>query len=792
MTTSDPGRYSDKGSKNDRPVAPGSYGKGLQIMNTKMIPRFLDEVNKIERDFWLSILMSAVQQIERDVALLNADSRSISHNEASHFVRILAGKSLTTFVALPDRKNRTKGRPKCLHGSLRSVKEALTKRNQQGYGVHMMVNEGDGRGTKDRNVVRVRAFFVDLDGAPLKPVLRTPLKPHLIVESSNGRFHAYWLVTGCPLGLFKPIQHALAKRFGGDPAVKNLSRLMRLPGFLHNKRTPVRSCLRRASGREPYSCNELMEAFGLDEETLTDVSAPSCYGHMHAGKRDVIRIHHRHSTFVSEGGAMRRRGFGPKAIAAALNVENRERCEEPLPEAEIEAIALSLSKYEPAERDFLGTDQGNAERLVYYHGKDLRYCKELGWLVWDGSRWAKDETGEMERRAKETAKSWYLEASREEDTEKQKTLSRHAWKSQSKRSIKDMIELAKTEADIQIRPAQLDSHPYLLNTPTGTVDLRARKLLKHRRTQYLTKITGAPYKRNAKCPTWKNFLRRNFNNDLQMIRFLRRALGYALVGDCCEQAWFYLYGSGNNGKSTLVTTILYVLGDYGVQTASNTFLARNFDGPGNEIARLRGARFIACSEPDPGYRLNESLLKQFTGQDFISCRFLYKEIFQFRPEGKIFLSANHQATVRGQDYAFWRRVKMIPFNVTIPEEELDKSLPDKLKAEASGILAWMMRGCLLWQKKGLQTPEEVQKATRGYQSDMDVLKEFFQSENLVFGPDHEIQTKAFHDKYMEFCKSRRLKAISLHGLTKRLKDEGCTMKRRGRSKVPYYIGIGPR
>lgn len=402
-------------------------------------------------------------------------------------------------------------------------------------------------------------------------------------------------------------------------------------------------------------------------------------------------------------------------------------------------------------KSFNLTDLGNARRFVAQHGQNIRYCHAWGkWLLWDGKRWIKDGTGGIYRKAKGTVAKIYAEAANAVDSEERKALAKHATKSESESRIHAMVSLAESEPGIPIKPEQLDANPWFLNCPNGTVDLRTGELRPHRREDFITKLVQIEYDMQADCPTWREFLYRIFQKNSSLIVFVQKALGYALTGDTREQVIFFLYGSGANGKSTLIDVMLSLMGDYALQTPTETLMQIDRGGISNDIARLKGARFVAAVEAGEGRRIAEVLVKQLTGGDTISARFLRQEFFEFKPECKLFLATNHKPAIKGTDHGIWRRIRLIPFTVTIPEEEQDKNLLDKLKAELPGIFAWAVNGCLGWQELGLEMPSEVKKATEGYRAEMDVIAGFIE-ECCYIAPYANVQAFAIYDAYKKWC-----------------------------------------
>ena len=434
------------------------------------------------------------------------------------------------------------------------------------------------------------------------------------------------------------------------------------------------------------------------------------------------------------------------------------------------------------------TDLGNARRLVRHHARDLRYCHPWDkWMIWDGRRWAPDATGDIVRRAKGAVGALYREAADVEDLKERQRLVSHALRSESDSRLRAMIHLTESEPGIPVMPEDLDADPWLLNVENGTLDLRTGELRPHSRADLLTKVVSTEYREDAPCPQWTAFLERVMGGDADLIAYLQRVVGYTLTGDTREQCLFMLYGTGANGKSTFLETLRSLFGDYGQQADFSTFLYSKDDRVRNDIARLMGRRLVAAIEADSGRRLAEVLVKQLTGGDTIAARFLFKELFEFRPTFKIFLAANHRPSIRGQDYAIWRRIRLIPFEVTIPAEERDRDLPAKLRTELPGILAWAVQGCMEWQRQGLAEPSAVFRATDEYRQDMDILAAFL-DERCVTAPGARGTSRALYEAYEQWCGDNAEEPVSARAFGLRLKDKGFKQARTNRAR--NWVGIG--
>lgn len=439
----------------------------------------------------------------------------------------------------------------------------------------------------------------------------------------------------------------------------------------------------------------------------------------------------------------------------------------------------------PTSRHFAHTDMGNAERLAVQHGNDLRHIAVWGkWFVWDGQRWAEDETNEVARRAKLTARSIYAEALHTEDAEMRKAIAAHARRTEASARLNAMVATASSDAALAIRHTDLDQDGWKLNVLNGTIDLRTGRLLPHDRRDLMSKMAPVLYDATAEAPTWDAFLQQIIGNPA-IIGFLQRAVGYALTASVQEQCFFFLHGSGANGKSTFLDVLLEILGDYANQMPPGLLLKRFTDHHPTELSTLFGRRFTVTHEVGQNRALAEEMVKQITGGDMISTRRMKEDFWTFKPTHKIFLAANHKPRIGGTDYAIWRRVRMVPFNVCIPKEQQDQELPVKLLAERSGIFRWAVDGCLEWQHSGLQTPPEVEAATAQYRAEQDELGAW-RRERVVLG-EGEATAKELYEDYCAFAAEQGDKAISQRAFSSALTEWGCGDRRAKDAR--YRTGI---
>lgn len=440
------------------------------------------------------------------------------------------------------------------------------------------------------------------------------------------------------------------------------------------------------------------------------------------------------------------------------------------------------------------TDLGNAERLVAQHGEDIRYVQDWKmWIIWDGQRWVPDTTGELVRRSKTTVRAMYGEAANLKNDAERRALVQHAQKSESEARIRAMISLAASEPGISITSDQLDTHKWLFNVQNGTIDLLTGELLPHDREDLLTKIAPTCYDPDATSSIWERALNLWMGGDQTLVDFLQRAAGYSLAGVGSERTTLILYGQGANGKSSFLEGLRQTLGDYASRMPSETLLSKRSDGIPNDVARLKGVRFAYATEGEEGRRLNEARLKEMTGGETITARFMRGEWFDFKPEFTLWQGTNHKPLVRGTDKGIWDRIKLVPFTQSIPEGKRRPmhELLATFKAEAPGILAWAVRGCLAWQNDGLAVPEVVAGATATYRSEMDSLGDFL-SEWCELSPKAVEVKGDLYLAYKNWCDEQGEFPVGSKTFTQRLEDRGLNSSRRTKDGKTERIWTGVR
>jgi len=419
--------------------------------------------------------------------------------------------------------------------------------------------------------------------------------------------------------------------------------------------------------------------------------------------------------------------------------------------------ARQISKHSDSEEL---TEGGNAQRLERIHGGDMRYNHtQKRWLIWDSGRWKIDANGGAMRLAGDVVGALYLEAANASDRNEREKLANFAKATDTRRGLTNMLALAANRSRFALTADDFDCDPWLLGAEDVTIDLKAGKTRQPQREDLITKAIGTIHDGAAKCPQWITFLNRIFSEDKDLIAYMKRAFGYCLTGSMVEQIFFFCYGTGSNGKSVLLDILRELLGEYARQADFGSFLVQRNEKVRNDLAALAGARVITAIEVEEGGRLSMQVIKAWTGGDPITARFLFGENFTFKPTGKIWLAANNKPTISEHNHAAWRRVRLIPFNVTISEGERDNNLEAKLLQELPGILNWALEGLQDYLQKGMQTPKAVLDATNNYRRENDSL-ELFISECCEVSSLRVCKNSDMYDQYINFCGMSGLNSMS--------------------------------
>ena len=533
--------------------------------------------------------------------------------------------------------------------------------------------------------------------------------------------------------------------------------------------------------------------------TAAEPAGLSGFTQVASSTRSSIITGQRNSRLHAEAGKLRSMGYTPHQILPLILQINQSECSPPLDESEVVALVESTWRYDPDEhRNIHHTDAGNAELMARKYKGEVLYCPDTkSFLVYDGSRYVKDTENKVEWLMKDLLKSWMIQANLDTDEDRRKRTIQHILKSENQNRIKAAVDSLKSEPGLSAGLDNFDKDIWKFNVANGTIALKTGKLQSHTPADLLMKKSPVKYEPNAKCPHWINFVDSITNGNKELQGFLQEALGYSLTGDTSEQCLFILHGSGANGKSTFIEIAREVLGDYGMQIPVETLLVRKHEGASNDVAGLKGARFAAASEAEKGQSLAESKIKQLVaGNDKISARFLYGEFFDYVPQFKIFLATNWMPKISGTDHGIWRRIRLIPFEVAFIDPKIhpetptnrqqDRGLGAKLRSELSGILNWMLAGCLRWQKEGLSRPEAVTSATEGYREDNDPVGQFIGERCETDGSE---AFAPLYEAYYDWATEARDRPINRKEFSQRLAAKGYNRERRGKSGERTIVGL---
>lgn len=412
------------------------------------------------------------------------------------------------------------------------------------------------------------------------------------------------------------------------------------------------------------------------------------------------------------------------------------------------------------------TDTGNACRFVTAHSRDAFYCAATNtWHVWDGSRWAKDDTKNVQELAKDTVRRIYREALTHDGDERTRRI-KWAMKSEDGKRLREMLGLASSDPAVAVRLKDLDPDAYLLNCPNGTLDMRNGTLTAHDPDQRITRSTGVPFNADAQCPLWMSFLADVMEPTPEIIPFLQRSIGYSLTGSTREQCMFILHGSGRNGKSTFIDVLAHILGDYAVQVPARTFDQGHKDSETqSHVASLAGVYLATAEESERTSKLATGLVKQATGSKALSGKRLYQNPITFEPRFKLWLATNYRPEITDTDEGIWRRIRLIPWAVQFDGDSADKDLGRKLLEESEGILTWAVRGCADYWQSGLMPPDVVTRTTADYRADSDVMGTFI-AECLAPSDNGHIPMARVHDLYTTWAKRNGEDPVSATKLTR--------------------------
>ena len=440
-------------------------------------------------------------------------------------------------------------------------------------------------------------------------------------------------------------------------------------------------------------------------------------------------------------------------------------------------------------------DIGLAQRVKARFGHLLRWSHpEKTFYVFDGTKWSRDNRCHVWQYVTDTITALHEEALPGRTTREIQELEKALGKYRSQKHARSVVEVLKTLPGIPVVPTDFDNDPYLFSTGNAAIELGRHGVIRSLRPGDLTtKSGGVAYEQNATAPIWEKFLEEIMEGDSELVTFLKRYLGYCLSGETSQHVFPVFYGTGRNGKSVFMNVVQRVLGDYALPVPQEAVMSRrrNAGAATPEIAQLKGVRFAVVNETDDGKRLNEGQVKAITGGDKITARPLYSQQITFWPQFKVGVMTNYKPRITGSDNGIWRRMLLIPFNYTVPAEEVDPYLEQKLLAEGSGILNWMLEGYREFRYSGLGIPEAVREATKEYRFEEDIVQEFIE-ERCRTGRHLEVKKSTLFQAYQTYCKDVDEHSRSKRAFGDQLRQLGYEDTRYTGGRVWLGIGVDPR
>jgi putative DNA primase/helicase len=440
------------------------------------------------------------------------------------------------------------------------------------------------------------------------------------------------------------------------------------------------------------------------------------------------------------------------------------------------------------------TEAFQAERFVAQYGADWRFdhSRKL-WMEYQAPLWRPEAPGKIKRLLITSVREFQQQAKKIRDTAVRDKALSFAKFCQGGATLDRILRLAQSLLPVAIDSSTWDRDSWLLGAPNGIIDLKKGRLLVGSRESHISRSLGVPYDAHAACTRWIQFLNEIFDNDAALIAYIHRMLGYFLTGQTNAQLWWLFYGTGANGKTTLLNTLAHILGEYGQTVPFSMFqLQQQRSSIPDDLATLPGKRVIYASETIEGKRLDESRMKQLTGSDRIAARPLFGRWFDFDPTHKVVLSCNHKPVVKDDSPGFWRRVHVVPFTQHFSDTRRDNQLEEKLRAEAPGILAWMVRGCITYQAEGLTPPPSaISVLTLGYQHDSDHIPDFLlQCCDEQAGA--ECPAKLLQERYQSWTVDQHLSRDQVHSPREFAERMTARFPRDSRRSGRVYLGVALR
>lgn len=550
--------------------------------------------------------------------------------------------------------------------------------------------------------------------------------------------------------------------------------------------------------REHEDVTDWKERYGGTKELLMEIAngtpeyIPSKPKQAMLKIPDEIPEGERNNTLASLAGRLRIRGLGEEEILQRLLTENQLKCKPPLPEEEVRTIAKSISRYEvlsPLPHPKKEAEQ--AEELAKLWQGKYKYATHVGkWMKWTGKNWESVIDQQVIKEASQTLRQHYASmVLNEVNEERTRMLAALIEISCKYSSVKNILSFLQGTKGFCTTPEEWDRDPWLLNVNNGTIDLRTGQIHPHNPEDLCTQLAPVDYDPTAVGDAWERHIRYFLPND-NIRRQVQRDLGMALVGTPLKESLPIWYGQGANGKSTTARVIQYVLGTYVGRAAPNLLIQRRHEQHPTELADLKGKRIVFSVEIGNGDRLDEAKVKDITGGDRIKARYMRQDFFEFDQTWTIFLLCNHKPTITGVDKGIWRRIKLIPWTVSIPEnqQKTQDMIISELLKESPAILRWLLEGLADWQRDNYWTAEEVLWATQEYRGEQDRLAGFL-SDCCELKQYASVGVAELYDAYCEWCKETDEEPLTKKTFGTYLKDRGYTQTRAPHTRERRWLNI---
>lgn len=554
--------------------------------------------------------------------------------------------------------------------------------------------------------------------------------------------------------------------------------------------------------RSPADCpladipSWLMDQLVIKNRTAVSEVRPDEHGEIQekGGRNDYL---------FKVGTSMRAARFSGEEIRLVLLERNVRSCSPPLDDSEVSLIVDSIiQRYSPGIVDEMSdrvkeklgdidklpavlltaplTDSGNAECLVELFGQDFRSCKAMtkvkaesrGIFHWNSLVWEEDIHREFRTCAMWTSRGRKAISAHAETVEARRRLYKYATDCENIGKLEAMCELASTKEPVVTDEKIWDTDPLKITVLNGTLSLKEGRFYTPERDDYITQQATVEYDETATCPVWEQTLSEIFADNLDIIPYLQRVFGYSITGLTDQHIMWFWYGGGANGKSTILNAIKSLLGDFSATTSFSTFDTRNDSGRNDDLAVLRGKRFVAASEGEQGRSIAEAKIKSVVSSDDITCRFLHNNFFTYKPTYKVILASNHLPDIKGTDKGIWRRVHLVPFNQTFEGDAIDPLLDEKLQGEMSGILNWCLTGLTdFWTRGGFDPPGIVLYSTRNLEEKSDLFQQWY-DERLTPDEKSSLRRSTAYLDYRNYLRTSGETPIAKMAWNARMEEAG--------------------